>query len=84
LIDAIVEERGEAYGPPEQNHERTALLYRAYVKGRFGVDLELTREDVCWLAVLQKISREMNGGTEDGPRDVQGYARNVEMMRGAG
>lgn len=81
VLSSLVEERGASYGPPEENHERTALLYNAYLLGRFGVDLGVTREDVCWLAILQKISREMHGGTDDGPRDVQGYARNVEMMR---
>ena len=72
-----------AYGPPELNHGCTAELWRAYIKRRFGVDLELDGQDVCWLNTLQKISREANMRQRDNLVDVIGYALNVELIQAA-
>ena len=73
--------RSHDYGHPLDNHSRTAILWRAYLHARFGVDLDLNAEDVCWLMTDLKRSREMNRPTFDGPVDVAGYAANVAEVR---
>ena len=73
--------RSADYGHPLDNHGRTAILWRAYLQAKFGVELELTEEDVCWLNSQQKLARDMNRPTFDGPVDVAGYAANVAEVR---
>lgn len=92
-IKAIVAKRGEAYGPPRENHERTALLWTAYYKAKFkhfggsgdiNDDWEATADDVCFLNILQKIARCLSQAgpkaNEDGIRDIQGYAENLLII----
>lgn len=78
-------ERGAAYGDPAVHHERTATLWRAYLQARWATDVEVfTAEDVCWLNVLQKISRSMGPKTTiDNYVDVAGYAANAARCRRA-
>ena len=67
--------RNEDYGHPLDNHGRTAALWSAYL------GIPITPEQVCFLNVLQKISRGMNRITRDTLVDIAGYARNVEMVQ---
>lgn len=67
------------YGHPRVNHARTALLWSAWLYAR-GFDVSLTPEDVCWLNVLQKMSRQINAPKRDNLVDVCGYVRNVERL----
>lgn len=76
---ALVDERGSDYGHPLDNHTTTAQLWAAYLARRFGVKLALTYRDVCWLNVLQKVSRDANRPKQDSVDDVEGYARNITM-----
>lgn len=66
--------RNEDYGHPLDNHGRTAALWSTYL----GVPI--TAEQVCFLNILQKISRGMNRVTRDTIVDIAGYAANVEMV----
>lgn len=89
-------DRQTDYGDPGDNHERTALLWNAYLAAKFmvgtrdGVDkgelprigVFLDKEDVCWLNVLQKIARQCNAKKRDNLVDSVGYIRNIEMMNG--
>jgi hypothetical protein len=77
-----VEDRMRAYGPPSVNHERTALLWKTYLRARYGIVFPLDAEAVCWMNVLQKMSREIHSKTEDGLVDVAGFTRNIEIIRG--
>jgi hypothetical protein len=77
-------DRNEQYGTPLDNHGTTAAFWNTYLaalRRRGKVDLDA--EDVCWLNVLQKISREATTGAQkrDTAVDVAGYAGNVEMVR---
>lgn len=67
--------RRDHYGHPLDNHGRTAGFWTVYL-GR-----EITPEDVCFMNILQKISRNMNLATPDNLVDIAGYAANVEMVQ---
>jgi hypothetical protein len=74
-----VHARMETYGPPIENHGCTAELWSAWLHRRFGVRLDLTAPDVCWLNVLQKLSREANLPQRDNAVDVIGFAINADL-----
>lgn len=67
--------RGEDYGAPLDNHSRTAAFWSTYL------GMTITPEQVCFLNMLQKISRSMNALTRDSLVDLAGYAANVEMVQ---
>lgn len=77
-------DRNEQYGAPLDNHGTTAAFWNVYLQAinRRG-KTQLDAEDVCWLNVLQKVSREATtgAGKRDTAVDVAGYAGNVEMVR---
>jgi len=82
-LERLVAERGQNYGSPKENHTRTARLWNAYLasRGRENVP-PLGPTDVCFLNILQKVSRCLSGGkpTQDTLRDIAGYARNIEII----
>lgn len=69
-------DRNEAYGHPADNHGLTAKYWSIYLKK------EITAVDVCFLNILQKISRSQNGVDKnlDSLVDIAGYAANIEMI----
>lgn len=77
-------DRNEQYGHPIDNHGTTAAFWNVYLAAlRRRGKTELGPEDVCWLNVLQKVSREATtgAGKRDTEVDVAGYAGNAEMIR---
>lgn len=68
--------RNQAYGHPYDNHGLTAEYWSVYLGTR------IKAEDVCFLNILQKISRAQNGVdlNRDSLVDIAGYAANVEMI----
>lgn len=64
------------YGTPKVNHGRTAAMWGAYL----GVDV--SARDVCWMNILQKVSRDRNAPVRDNLVDTIGYARNIELLDG--
>jgi Domain of unknown function (DUF6378) len=44
------------------------------------LEREITAEDVCWMMMLLKVSRQINLPTKDNLVDIVGYARNIEMI----
>jgi hypothetical protein len=77
-------DRNEQYGHPLDNHSTTAAFWSIYLEAiRRRGKMELDAEDVCFLNILQKISREATtgAGKRDTVVDVAGYAGNVEMVR---
>lgn len=80
----IYGDRNKQYGHPLDNHSTTAAFFNIYIEAlRRRGKLELDAEDICWLNVLQKVSREATTGSgkRDTAVDVAGYAGNVEMVR---
>lgn len=73
--DAVHGDRQRDYGPPAANHERTAALWSAFL------GIRVSPRDVCWLNVLQKLSRDRHRPTEDNEVDIAGYAENAFLMR---
>lgn len=73
--DAVHGDRQRDYGSPAANHERTAALWSAFL------GIRIAPRDVCWLNVLQKLSRDRHRPTEDNEVDIAGYAENAFMMR---
>jgi hypothetical protein len=66
-------DRNKSYGPPRDNHSRTAALWSAYL------GIPLTYRDVCWMNVLQKASRDRHCPHRDSLVDGCGFLRNIEM-----
>ena len=68
-------DRNQTYGQPLDNHGRTAAFWSTYL----GIDI--TPEDVCWMMMLVKVSRNMHAPSRDNLVDMAGYARNIEMIQ---
>ncbi len=80
--EAVQGLRRHDYGPCEVNHARTAALWDAYLSRKEGAWVTLDPEDVCWMNVLQKISREMHSDNRDSLVDIIGYVLNIAEIRG--
>lgn len=86
---AVSIERNAAYGSPEVNHERTAEAWAWYISRKCvettegGFRVNITGRDVCWLNVLQKLSRDIHGVGRDNAVDVIGYAANAHACHQA-
>ena len=70
LLDGLAltdNDRNESYGEPFDNFTNIALLWAAYLEGKYSgktigeVGFELTPEDVAWFNVLQKCARTFLG-----------------------
>ena len=64
----IIDQRGETYGDPKPNMERTAALWSAYLGH------QITAHDVAMLMVLVKVSRAKVSVHDDNYLDIAGYA----------
>ena len=73
-------DRDREYGNPYDNLSDCAMLWSAYIKGKYTLiddigSLQLTAEDVAWLNVLQKIARTFAGRAKtDTYIDAAAYA----------
>jgi len=80
----VMKDREEMYGHPRDNHKCTAEMWNAYLKRRrivtHQLEPRLNAEDVCFLNILQKISRCANTITKDNLADIAGWARCVERI----
>jgi hypothetical protein len=60
-------DRNIEYGEPRENFENIALLWNAYLHGKYGGEIidrknvQLTPEDVAWFCVLLKAARTFIG-----------------------
>lgn len=73
-VTRIVCERGTAYGPPEDNHARTAELFAWF--DRWQHEGCKDSFDICLMNILQKVSRLMETRQVDGLKDLAGFAAN--------
>lgn len=80
--DAVTRgDRNKDYGSPLGNHSNVAAYWRLWVERKYGIVVPFDAEDVCWMNILQKVSREGNARKRDNLVDVAGYVRNVEMVQ---
>lgn len=76
-MSGIVEQRGESYGAPGPNMERTADLWSAYL------GIPVSAHDVAMCMVLVKVSRARVRFHADNYEDICGYAEIArEVHRG--
>jgi hypothetical protein len=76
-------DRGYDYGTPIKNHGLTAQLCNLFLSAKHKHGFDLDAEDICWIMVLTKISREANSRKRDNLTDICGYVRNIEMVQDA-
>lgn len=72
---AVEGPRRTTYGHPLDNHSRTAAMWSAFL------GIPITPEQVCWLNILQKASRNVNADHRDNVVDVIGYAANIDILK---
>lgn len=70
-------DRQEKYGHPLDNFEHTAALLNGY----FGLEYQFTAEDVAYIQILLKLSRQRNFPLRDNLVDIAGYSRTVEKVQ---
>lgn len=74
-------ERADQYGGAEDNFGRIALLWRAYLKGKYERDVPLSPTDVALMMILMKVARlELSPDHRDSVVDVAGYAGCIEKI----
>ena len=79
-------DREKTYGEPDVNLKRIATLWNAFLVSRYkhgftGEPYEITSEDVCWMMVLLKASRQMNTPKRDNLVDAAGYIGLIERIQ---
>lgn len=84
--DIIWGDREKTYGTPDVNLKRIATLWNAFLVSRYkhgytGEPYEITSEDVCWMMVLLKASRQMNAPKRDNLVDAAGYIGLIERIQ---
>lgn len=74
----IYGDREQTYGKPGVNLERIAGQWALYLQQKFGAEVSLTAEDVCWMMVDLKKCRQMNADKRDNLVDAAGYLALIE------
>jgi hypothetical protein len=74
-------DRQRDYGHPKANHTCTAQMWSAWLSRKYDMPIVLDTEDVCWMNILQKASRQANKSKEDNSVDVIGYVLNDAMCK---
>lgn len=76
----IYGDREQTYGKPGVNLDRIAGQWTLYLQQKFGFEVALTAEDVCWLMVDLKKCRQMNADKRDNLVDAAGYLALIERV----
>lgn len=79
--NAVHGARNKDYADPLTNHSRTANRWTSYLRDKYGVEITVSPEDVCFMNIDQKIARSMNSITRDTLVDIAGYAYNVQIVQ---
>ena len=72
--------RRDPYGSPKVSFGRIAELWNSYLYAKYGIETELTTEDVAWLMVQLKMARQMNKPHRDNLADAAGYVGLIEQL----
>ena len=80
--DIIWGDREKTYGTPDVNLKRIATLWNAYMSAKAQSNSTIIEpEDVCWMMVLLKASRQMNTPKRDNLIDAAGYIGLIERIQ---
>lgn len=71
--EIIFGDREQTYGSPAKNINNIAQQWRLFMLQKYGVDVPLSAEDVCWMMVDLKKTRQMNVSKDDNMVDAAGY-----------
>lgn len=82
-VKTILYERQGSYDKPENNFQRIADLWNAYIKSKPEKN-DLTPQDVALMMALMKIAREVYQPKRDNRADLIGYIACLEQMYAAG
>jgi hypothetical protein len=78
--DIINGERQKMYGHPANGLRRIAQQWNLYLDQKYGLDMQLTAQDVCWMMSDLKKARAMHAGTRDNILDAAGYIGLIEKV----
>ena len=78
--DIIEGDREQTYGEPGLNLRRIADQWSTYISQKYDAGIWLNEEDVCWMMVLLKMSRQINAHKEDNLVDAIGYIALIEKV----
>ena len=76
----IYGDREKTYGDPGKNLRHIADQWTLYLKQKYGSDLQLTAEDVCYMMVDLKKCRQINSNKRDNQVDAIGYLALIERL----
>lgn len=81
-IKCVCADREREYGTPEDNFTIIARYWAEYTRGRYGVCVPYTGQDVAAMMILLKIARVASGNQKDDNWiDIAGYAAcGAELM----
>lgn len=75
-------DREKTYGEPDVNLKRIAGMWNAYMSAKAQSNsTTIEPEDVCWMMVLLKASRQMNTPKRDNLIDAAGYIGLIERIQ---
>ena len=75
-------DREKTYGEPDVNLQRIAGMWNAYMSAKAqGGSTTIEPEDVCWMMVMLKASRQMNAPKRDNLVDAAGYIGLIERIQ---
>jgi len=75
-------DREKTYGEPDVNLRRIAGMWNAYMSAKAqGGSTTIEPEDVCWMMVMLKASRQMNTPKRDNLVDAAGYIGLIERIQ---
>jgi len=78
--DIIYGDREETYGHPSKNLVSIAQLWTIYLHQKYGSNVIVNAEDVCWMMNLLKMTRQMNSSKQDNVVDAIGYLALIDRL----
>ncbi len=76
----IYGDREQTYGHPAKNLDKIAQQWRLYLLQKYGTDIPVCAEDVCWMMADLKKVRQMNMAKRDNLVDGIGYIGLVSRL----
>lgn len=78
--EIIYGDREKTYGNPADNLLKIAQQWQLYIAQKFGTDVMLDAEDVCYMMTQLKMVRQMNDHHTDNLVDGIGYLALIDRI----